>query len=158
MFEHSFPACHLNSLTWAIIGLVVFIVLSGLVLFAYSSLRPQFAVPASQGGFPEAAIEALPQAQPEQEQQRKADEPLQLAPDRIRHDTTKLERLIPLVLALVEIVAIVAVYLIARQAIAAGQNVEITWKVTEKAAGMVVITKVPVRPARRKGDSLGLLC
>jgi hypothetical protein len=43
---------------------------------------------------------------------------------------------------LVAIVAIVALSLIARQAISSGRNVEITCKVTEKVAGRVVITKV----------------
>jgi hypothetical protein len=42
----------------------------------------------------------------------------------------------------VAIVAIVALFLIARQAISTGRNVEISWKVTEKVSGRVVITKV----------------
>jgi hypothetical protein len=44
----------------------------------------------------------------------------------------------------------VALFLIARQAIAGGRNVEISWKVTEKVSGRVVITKVrtPVRRQR----------
>ncbi len=50
----------------------------------------------------------------------------------------------------VSIVAIVALFFIARQAIAGGRNVEVSWKVTEKIAGRVVITKVrtPVRRER----------
>jgi hypothetical protein len=47
-----------------------------------------------------------------------------------------------LVWPLVAIAAIVALFLIARQAISSGRNVEITWKVTEKVSGRVVITKV----------------
>lgn len=45
----------------------------------------------------------------------------------------------------VAIVAIVALFFIARQAIAGGRNVEISWKVTEKVTGRVVITKVRSR-------------
>jgi hypothetical protein len=50
----------------------------------------------------------------------------------------------------VAIVAILALFLIARQAIAGGRNVDISWKVTEKVSGRVVITKVraPVRRQR----------
>jgi cold shock protein len=51
---------------------------------------------------------------------------------------------------LVAIVAIVALFLIARQAISSGSNVTITWKVTEKVTGRVVITKVRDRaPGKR---------
>jgi hypothetical protein len=49
----------------------------------------------------------------------------------------------------VSVVAILALFLIARQAIAGGRNVEISWKVTEKVSGRVVITKVRT-PARRQ--------
>jgi hypothetical protein len=42
----------------------------------------------------------------------------------------------------VAIVAIIALFFIARQAIAGGRNVEISWKVTEKVTGRMVITKV----------------
>jgi hypothetical protein len=45
----------------------------------------------------------------------------------------------------VAIAAILALFLIARQAIAGGRNVEISWKVTEKVSGRVVITKVRSR-------------
>jgi hypothetical protein len=50
----------------------------------------------------------------------------------------------------VSIIAITALFFIARQAIAGGRNVEISWKVTEKVSGRVVITKVrtPVRRQR----------
>jgi len=50
----------------------------------------------------------------------------------------------------VSIVAILALFLVARQAIAGGRNVEISWKVSEKVSGRVVITKVrtPVRRQR----------
>ncbi len=44
--------------------------------------------------------------------------------------------------------AIVALYLIARQAISSGSNVEIHWKVTEKVTGRLVITK-QARPAKK---------
>lgn len=56
----------------------------------------------------------------------------------------------PFLWPVVSIVAIVALFLIARQAIAGGRNVEISWKVTEKVSGRVVITKVrtPVRRQR----------
>jgi hypothetical protein len=56
----------------------------------------------------------------------------------------------PILWPAVAIVAIVALFLIARQAIAGGRNVEISWKVTEKVSGRVVITKVrtPVRRQR----------
>ena len=45
----------------------------------------------------------------------------------------------------VVMVAIIALFFIARQAIAGGRNVEISWKVTEKVTGRVVITKVRSR-------------
>jgi hypothetical protein len=48
----------------------------------------------------------------------------------------------------VAIVAIVALFLIARQAISTGSNVTIQWKVTEKVSGRVVITKVRQRSPR----------
>jgi hypothetical protein len=48
----------------------------------------------------------------------------------------------------VAIVAIVALFLIARQAISTGSNVTIQWKVTEKVTGRVVITKVRERASR----------
>jgi hypothetical protein len=53
-----------------------------------------------------------------------------------------------LIWPLVAIVAIVALFLIARQAISTGRNVEISWKVTEKVSGRVVITKVRQRATR----------
>jgi hypothetical protein len=55
----------------------------------------------------------------------------------------------PLMWPAVSIVAILALFLIARQAIAGGRNVEISWKVSEKVSGRVVITKVRT-PARRQ--------
>lgn len=42
----------------------------------------------------------------------------------------------------VAVVAIIALFLIARQAISGDRNVEIGWKVTEKVTGRVIITKV----------------
>lgn len=48
----------------------------------------------------------------------------------------------------VAIVAIIALFLIARQAISSGSNVTIQWKVTEKVSGRVVITKVKERAPR----------
>jgi hypothetical protein len=50
----------------------------------------------------------------------------------------------------VAIVAIVALFLIARQAISSGSNVTIQWKVTEKVSGKVVITKVRERAPRQR--------
>jgi hypothetical protein len=49
----------------------------------------------------------------------------------------------------VAIIAIIALYLVARQAIAGGRNVEISWKVTEKVSGRVVITKVRKRAGKQ---------
>jgi hypothetical protein len=49
----------------------------------------------------------------------------------------------------VSVVAILALFLTARQAIAGGRNVEISWRVTEKVSGRMVITKVRT-PARRQ--------
>ncbi|HLY88785.1 MAG TPA: hypothetical protein VKQ27_07350 [Acetobacteraceae bacterium] len=47
-------------------------------------------------------------------------------------------------------VAILALFLIARQAISSGNNVTIAWRVTEKVQGRVVITKIRDRtPGRR---------
>lgn len=46
------------------------------------------------------------------------------------------------------IVAIIALFLIARQAISSGRNVQISWKVTEKVTGRVVITKVRERATK----------
>jgi hypothetical protein len=54
-----------------------------------------------------------------------------------------------LVWPLVAIVAIIALFLIARQAISSGHNVEFTLTVTEKVKGRVVLTKVPKRAPRR---------
>ena len=51
---------------------------------------------------------------------------------------------------LVAIVAIVALFLIARQAISSGSNVTIQWKVTEKVSGRVVITKVRERTPKQR--------
>jgi hypothetical protein len=53
----------------------------------------------------------------------------------------------------VAIVAIAALFFIARQAIAGGRNVEITWKVTEKVAGRVVITKVRTRAGKARSSA-----
>jgi hypothetical protein len=50
----------------------------------------------------------------------------------------------------VTIIAIIAVYFIATRAIARGRNVEISWKVTEKVTGRIVITKVRTRPTTRR--------
>jgi hypothetical protein len=50
----------------------------------------------------------------------------------------------------VSIVAVIALFLIARQAIAGGRNVEISWKVTEKVTGRVVITKVRTQANKRR--------
>jgi hypothetical protein len=58
--------------------------------------------------------------------------------------------LAPLMWPLVAVVAIVALYLIARQAISSGSNVTITWKVTDKVAGRVVITKVRERATKNR--------
>ena len=51
----------------------------------------------------------------------------------------------------VALAAIAAVYKLAQLAVASGRNVEISWKVTEKVSGKLVIAKVrgrAVRPAR----------
>ncbi len=50
----------------------------------------------------------------------------------------------------VSIVAIIALFFIARQAITGGRNVEISWKVTEKVTGRVVITKVRTPAAQKR--------
>jgi len=60
------------------------------------------------------------------------------------------ESLPSLLWPLVAIVAIVALFLIARQAISSGSNVTIVWKVTEKVSGRVVITKVRQQAQRRR--------
>ena len=49
---------------------------------------------------------------------------------------------------LAAIVAIVALFLIARQAVSSGSNVKITWQVTSKVGGCVVITKVRGRATK----------
>jgi hypothetical protein len=51
---------------------------------------------------------------------------------------------------LVTIIAIVALFLIARQAIAGDRNVTISWKVTDKVSGRLVITKVRERSTKRR--------
>ena len=51
---------------------------------------------------------------------------------------------------LAAIVAIVALFLIARQAVSSGSNVTIIWKVTEKVTGRVVITKVRERATKSR--------
>jgi hypothetical protein len=53
----------------------------------------------------------------------------------------------------VAIIAIMALALIARQAIATGRNVEFSWKVTEKVSGRLVITKVK-DPSPRRGRAV----
>jgi hypothetical protein len=50
------------------------------------------------------------------------------------------------------IIAIVALFLIARQAISSGSNVMIVWKVTERVQGRVVITKVRERAPRQRAS------
>jgi hypothetical protein len=55
-----------------------------------------------------------------------------------------------LVWPMVAAVAIIALFLIAWKAITRGQNIEISWKVTEKITGRVVITKVKTRAAIAK--------
>ncbi len=47
----------------------------------------------------------------------------------------------------VTVALIVALYLIARQAIASGRDVQIAWQITEKVGGRVVITRVRGRAA-----------
>jgi hypothetical protein len=47
----------------------------------------------------------------------------------------------------VAVVLIAALYLIVRQALASGRDVDIAWQVTEKVGGRVVITKVRARAA-----------
>ena len=49
----------------------------------------------------------------------------------------------------VAIVAIVALYLVARQAISAGSNLEVHWKVTEKVTGRLVISKIRTSAPRK---------
>ena len=51
---------------------------------------------------------------------------------------------------LVTIVAIVVLFLIARQAVSSGRNVAITWKVTERVSGRLVITKARQRAPRKQ--------
>ena len=57
----------------------------------------------------------------------------------------------------VTIAAITALFLVARQAIAGGRNVEISWKVTEKVSGRVVITKVRTRAQKARTAAWGPL-
>ena len=71
------------------------------------------------------------------------------APDLQPAETESPSEWMPLMWPVVSIVAILALFLIARQAIAGGRNVEISWKVTEKVSGRVVITKVRT-PGRRQ--------
>jgi hypothetical protein len=53
----------------------------------------------------------------------------------------------------VSIIAILALFFIARQAITSGRNVEISWKVTEKITGRVVITKVRTRATKERATA-----
>jgi hypothetical protein len=50
----------------------------------------------------------------------------------------------------VALVAITFLFLIARQAITSGSNLTISWKVTERVSGRVVITKVRERATRER--------
>jgi hypothetical protein len=58
-----------------------------------------------------------------------------------------------LIWPVVTIVAIITLFLIARQSIGQGRNVEITWKVTEKVQGKVVISKVQARRNRQRATA-----
>jgi hypothetical protein len=49
--------------------------------------------------------------------------------------------------------AIIALFLIARQAIGSGRNVEVNWKVTEQITGRVVISKVRTRTAAKQSGA-----
>ena len=53
----------------------------------------------------------------------------------------------------VSMVAILALFFITRQAITGGRNVEISWKVTEKITGRVVITKVRTRATKERATA-----
>jgi len=67
------------------------------------------------------------------------------------HTTTDFWAILPSLLwPLVAIAAILALFLIARQAISSGSNVTTVWKVTEKVSGRVVITKVRERAPRKR--------
>jgi hypothetical protein len=70
------------------------------------------------------------------------------SPDPRPSDTLTLVQM--LIWPVVTLAAILALFLIARQSIGSGRNVELTWKVTEKVQGKVVISKTqkraPVRP------------
>jgi hypothetical protein len=78
--------------------------------------------------------------------------PIPLAPDgagapKVVAISEAIGAVAPLMWPAVAIFAIVALFLITRQAVGAGQNVEISWKVTEKVSGRLVITKVQKRAA-----------
>jgi len=53
----------------------------------------------------------------------------------------------------VTVISILALFLIAWKAIGGGRNVEITWKVTEKVQGKVVISKVQARRSRQRATA-----
>jgi hypothetical protein len=77
-----------------------------------------------------------------------ADAPREMAPA-VETGAEEPSQWAPFMWPAVSIVAILALFLIARQAIAGGRNVDISWKVTEKVSGRVVITKVRA-PSRRQ--------
>lgn len=60
--------------------------------------------------------------------------------------------LAPLAWPFVAVVAVIAMFFIIRQALAGGRNVEVSWKVTEKVAGKVIITRGA--PARRSARAV----
>ncbi|HVY15644.1 MAG TPA: hypothetical protein VHB27_10460 [Rhodopila sp.] len=83
-----------------------------------------------------------------------APQPVPAAPAREKPRPTEPSlSLLSLAWPVVAIIAIVALFLIARQAIAGGRNVEIAWKVTEKVSGRLVITKVQTRTRASKALS-----
>ena len=97
---------------------------------------------------PPAAVEARHPAEAERPEPPVAPKPAPAQPP-VTASTT-LPDLAALAWPAVAVIAILALYLIARQAIAANRNVEITWKVTEKVAGRLVISKVRADTARKR--------
>ena len=76
-------------------------------------------------------------------------DPPAITPDSVGAQNSFLEVLPSIVWPLVVLVAILAVFSIMRKSIDSGSNVEVSWKVTERFSGRLVITKVTTRTSKR---------
>ena len=126
-----------HPLVVAIVSIVSLVVVGVVVGVLWQTAAPKSSPTASTG--------PPQQQQPQQQQQSPAPPPptpsigpVTSAPPPSDYTLTLVQTL---VWPMVTIVSIIALFLIAWKAIVGGRNVEITWKVTEKVQGKVVISK-----------------